>query len=563
MKKFCFLLLLCFIGHTSVHAEEILSPEDQQLYQTIFAEQKQENWKAADQAVKQLTNTSLMGHVLAERYLSKTYKTRAQEIEKWLKNYSDLPQASSIYGLGKIKGATLPAKRPLAVYSINTGTCSVVSRSEPIDMIENLDFFYLKTKDQRQKARKLMKKIVRHLRAGHTLNARQLIDGKEAQKLFSRKDHDAARIALAFSYFLDGEDDKVMEVAEKAVARSADMMPLGYWTLGLSLWRQGKIAQSVYYFEQVANNSNANSLLQSAGAFWASRAHLKLGNFPKSNLLLEIAANHPRTFYGLLATRVLGRNLNYTWGKPVMPNDEITESFSHPALERVLALKQIGEENLAQQELASLFLQADKETKMLLVMIAQQQGFGEDLTEIAGILDDETSGRYPAPNWSPVNGWILDKALVFAFIKQESCFNTYAKSKVGAIGLMQLMPATARKMADSFGIQWDVARMNEPEYNLTLGQQYIIELKQDNNVQNNLLYVAVAYNSGPGGLAKIKNKMPNNTDPLLFIESIPFKETRGFVERIMANYWVYQTLMDRDVYSMDHLIAGQWPIYQP
>ena len=56
--------------------------------------------------------------------------------------------------------------------------------------------------------------------------------------------------------------------------------------------------------------------------------------------------------------------------------------------------------------------------------------------------------------------------------------------------------------------------------------------------------------------------MPNNTDPLLFIESIPFKETRGFVERIMANYWVYQTLMDQPVYSMDHLIAGQWPVYQ-
>ena len=562
MKKLCLLLLLCLFWHTPVIADDVLSKEDVQLYRTIFAAQRKEDWKQADQAIKQLTDKSLMGHVLATRYLSKTYKTRTKEIESWLKNYSDLPQASSIYGLGKIKKANLPAKRPTAVYSPNAGTCSVVSRAEPIDMLDGLDFFYLKTKDQRQTARKLMKNIVKHLRAGRTLNARQLIDGKEAKILFSRRDHDAARIALGFSYFLDGRDDKVMEVAEKAVKRSGDMLPLGYWTLGLSLWRQGKTAKSVYYFEQVANNDNANSLLQSAGAFWASRAHLKLGNFAKSIQLLEIAANHPRTFYGLLATRVLGRDLNYTWGKPVLPSDEITESFSHPALERVSALKQIGEENLAQQELAALFLRADKETKMLLVMIAQQQGFDEDLTEISGILDDETSGRYPAPNWSPENGWRLDKALVFAFIKQESCFNTYAKSKVGAIGLMQLMPGTARKVAKSLGLAWEYSRMNEPEYNLTLGQQYILELMEDSNVQNNLLYVAVAYNSGPGGLIKIKNKMPNNTDPLLFIESIPFKETRGFVERIMANYWIYQTLMDQDVYSMDHLIAGQWPVYQ-
>ena len=83
----------------------------------------------------------------------------------------------------------------------------------------------------------------------------------------------------------------------------------------------------------------------------------------------------------------------------------------------------------------------------------------------------------------------------------------------------------------------------------------------DKQIQGNLLFTAVAYNSGPGNLYKLKKRMKYNEDPLLFIESIPFRETRGFVERIMANYWIYRTLMNQDVLSLDSLIEGCWPVY--
>ena len=115
MKKLCLLLMLCLFWHTPVIADDVLSNEDVQLYRTIFAAQRKEDWKQADQAIKQLTDKSLMGHVFAKRYLSKTYKTRAKEIESWLKNYSDLPQASSIYGLGKLKKACRPNVLPLCI----------------------------------------------------------------------------------------------------------------------------------------------------------------------------------------------------------------------------------------------------------------------------------------------------------------------------------------------------------------------------------------------------------------------------------------------------------------
>ena len=193
--------------------------------------------------------------------------------------------------------------------------------------------------------------------------------------------------------------------------------------------------------------------------------------------------------------------------------------------------------------------------------VAQKNGIATNLTAIAGDLDSQDKERYPAPEWTPENGWAVDKALVFSFVKQESCFNAEAKSSVGAQGLMQLMPDSARQIADNLKMDWDKKKLNKPEYNLALGQHYLLWLMNDKQIQNNLIFTAVAYNSGPGNLYKLKNRMKYNDDPLFFIESIPFKETRGFVERIMSNYWIYQTLMNQEVLSLDNLIEGCWPLY--
>ncbi len=563
MRRLIFVLFFVIFVGVSAHAErtQVLTLSDQSLYQEIFELQKKERWKEADKKIAQLQDKLLMGHVLANRYFSVTYRTKASEIEKWFKLYGDHPQAIRMYALGQKKNAKLPRKKPKPLFGNSSGTCSVVFRSEPIDSIEYLSFSYLGG-ERRKTAQKTMRQIVKHIKAGQTLNAKRLIYSKEAKNLFNKRDHDAAHIALAFSYFLDGMDDRVVAEAIPAVKRSGHLLPLGDWTLGLSYWRTGDIQSAAYHFDKVANHQRAYPLLKAAGAFWASRANLKLGNFAVVNSYLEIAARYPRTFYGILATHALGKDLNMAWEKPVLPEDEVTESFSHPTFQRVLALKQIGEDKLAEQELTALFLKADQPTKALLSVVAEKNGIAEDLTLISGRLDDdEESGRYPAPNWTPQNGWKVDKALVFAFVKQESCFNARATSSAGAVGLMQIMPDNARELAKSLGMKWDRKRLNDPEYNLALGQQYILWLMKDKNIQNNLIFTAVAYNSGPGSFIKLKKRMKYNDDPLLFIESIPFRETRGFVERIMANYWIYRTLMNQAVFSMDNLIEGKWPTY--
>ena len=91
----------------------------------------------------------------------------------------------------------------------------------------------------------------------------------------------------------------------------------------MSAWRTGDIQTAAYHFDKVAHHPKAYPLLKSAGAFWASRSNLKLGNFAVVNSYLEMAAQHSRTFYGIMATRALGRDLNHTWEKPVSSEDEI------------------------------------------------------------------------------------------------------------------------------------------------------------------------------------------------------------------------------------------------
>ena len=80
-------------------------------------------------------------------------------------------------------------------------------------------------------------------------------------------------------------------------------------------------------------------------------------------------------------------------------------------------------------------------------------------------------------------------------------------------------------------------------------------------VGNNLMFLSVAYNAGPGNLIKWKKKM-KCSDPLLFLESIPSRETRSFVERIIVNYWIYRTLMNEPLLSLDKTATGEWPSYQ-
>ena len=169
---------------------------------------------------------------------------------------------------------------------------------------------------------------------------------------------------------------------------------------------------------------------------------------------------------------------------------------------------------------------------------------------------------YPTPIWKPRDDFSIEPSLLYAFMHQESMFNKTAKSHRGAIGLMQIMPSTAKFISTSK----DVKRSNSsilkiPEINLEVGQEYIEYLLNLKLVNNNLIYLTAAYNGGPGNLQKWLKKTNYLEDPLFFMESIPSRETRWFIEKILTKYWIYQNKNNQEMTSLKMLANGQDPLY--
>ena len=164
------------------------------------------------------------------------------------------------------------------------------------------------------------------------------------------------------------------------------------------------------------------------------------------------------------------------------------------------------------------------------------------------------SAAYPLPEWTPHGGWTVDRALVLAIARQESGFNPTVRSSAGAVGLMQLMPRTAKALGNS-------GRLTDPAVNLELGQRFVRKLLTDDNIKGNLLFLAASYNSGPGNVQRWLQTIHHQGDALLFMESIPMRETRLFVQRVMTNFWAYRNRLSQDSPSLDAIAAGDWPMY--
>lgn len=541
-----------------------LSAGDIELYKKIKALQEKERWQDADKVIAKLDNKILMGYILGQRYLeSATWKTKSKEAIAWMNKYSDLPIAGRIYELGKMKGASFTIKKPKDVDTIPSGACSSYALSNPIDLITGKKFANL-PQEKQVLAKRTMHKIVSAINHGKTLIAYNLITSKEAESVFKPSEIDAAKIALAFLYFTDLRDDKALEVIEPAIARSGKILPIGEWVAGLIYWRIGEYENAKKAFASAASNPRTKAALKSAAAFWTARACFKTDSSYEAQRWLELASETPRYFYGILARRGLGESIDHEWERPESDEGDEDSVIGKLPVQRAIALYQVGLDKYAEDELLKFYVKANNSVKSGLIDLSEKNDL-KDLSQVMVSLSGkmtDSNANYPAPNWAPLSGWKVKKALVYAFVRQESCFNNNAVSKVGAKGLMQLMPSTAKEITKSLGLEYSTKRLAEPSYNLEIGQAYIHRLLKDRFIDGNLIFLAVAYNSGPGNLYRWNKRMDYKEDPLLFIESIPSKETRGFVQKILANYWVYSSLFGDDLDSLDAIIEGSWAKYE-
>ncbi len=541
--------------------DDTLTAEDAALYRRVFALARDGAWSAAETLLAQVSDDLLQGTLLAQRCLSPRRTCQGEEARQWLADYPDHPQAEAVHALAKARsGRGVPVPRPEDLRAL-AGRGGVDGGEL---WLRGLAVSHLPPARAAQ-ANALAARFRRALSQGATLTARRLLAEGELPRLLAPVDHDRFKGALAFSYFLDGRDDLAREWAEPAALRSGERAPQAAWAAGLANWRQRRFAQAEGFFGIVARAHAADPWTQAGGAYWAARAALHARRPQEVNGWLGLAAEHPRTFYGLIARRALGLPIGFGWDAETLSRDDRETLAQYPGGRRAMALLQIGEAEAAEAELRLLFPNVDPTTQQAVVAVADAGGLAglsirlsAEMQRREGVIYD--NARYPVPAWRPADGWKVDRALVYAFTRQESGFDARAASRRGALGLMQLMPATARFVG---GGAVDAADLLDPAFNLALGQRYLNRLLADPAVRGNLFYLAVAYNGGPGNLALWRDKANAGNDPLLFIEALPARETRRFIERIMANLWIYRLRLDQDTPSLDAVANGHWPVYAP
>jgi soluble lytic murein transglycosylase len=235
---------------------------------------------------------------------------------------------------------------------------------------------------------------------------------------------------------------------------------------------------------------------------------------------------------------------------------------------RALALLQLGAATAAERELFAASIDADPRFIEAILAVAQKASLPSLSAKVGNANWDQRhnikgfdGAVYPLPPWQPAGGYSVDRALLWGFMRQESAFNPKARSYVGAMGLMQLMPGTARLIVRNSSNDQMGGNFYDPSTNIALGQAYIGSLLGE--VDNNLVRTAAGYNGGPGNVMRWDNSLNASQDPLLYVASIPLNETRDFVQRVLANYWMYQIRLGQPTPSLDQIAAHEWPRYTP
>lgn len=541
----------------------VLSESDVRLYREIFRLQADGKMQAAQNLVPKLSDRVLMGHVLYQRYMHpRAYRSTYAELKDWMQKYADHPDADRIYKLAvkrRPKNYLWPRKPGWPSVKVSWGeeTPQVASGGNSRPTVR---------RRTNRNIRHAQRRITRWLRRGAPTKSYSYLQKKEISRHFDAIGYDSLLSSIAEGFFMVDKNELALEVAEKATARSGKYLPNAHWWAGLTAWRMRRYELAAEHFEAVANSEYSGEWLASGGAYWAARAHLVARQPQRVVPMLRLAARHPLTFYGVLGQEALGLQRPIDWTVPVANLEAARQIVKIPAARRGLALMQVGQDRRGIKELKRIFNRLPPRYLQTLMAYADDQQIAA-LSFQLGISIHRRSGHwngaalYPLPSWEPSNGFQIDRALLYALMRQESNFKTNAKSHAGARGLMQLMPGTAGFISGRRFRGWRSDKLYDPELNVTLGQKYMRHLLQTPGIDDSLFLAVAAYNGGPGNLRRWLRGIDYQDDPLLFIESMPRRETRGYVERVLTNMWLYRDRLGQPKPSLEAVVAGDWPVY--
>lgn len=557
------------LASTGLAAEpDILSPADEKRYRDIFMLQEAGRIAEADPIIGRIENPVLLGYVFEQRYMHPTaYRSKYSELARWLSSYADHPNAAPVYRLAM-------KRRPQGAWPQKP-----VSRrwrtDDGLTLTPELAADYAAAGTSRRQAIARIEGRIRYLlakdRPSQALN--YLNDPNQFNLLTSRQT-DRIRGWIAESYYLNGKLGDAARLAEAAAARSGGSAVMAQWTAGLVAWRRGDVERAYHFHSAMADEPHQPSSLRAAAGFWAARAALATGRGEEALLYLDVAAAYPLTLYGQLALAQLGQGSGIDWSPIELTEAELDRLLDKsPRLIRAVALAEVGRHQEAALELRYAHGELSPEDDPSLLALAAKLGTPSAEVHIseALALREKTDRQlwpalYPVPeDLEPNGGFSIDRAVLFGLIRQESKFMTHAESRVGAAGLMQVMPRTASYITGDR----DLARRGseasrklfDPGYNMQLGQSYVdMLLNEYNGGERDMFEMALSYNWGPGNFRRWKASA-GIEDQLLMLESVPNKEARHFVDAVMTNIWVYRDRLGEDAPDRDAVAAGRRPIY--
>ena len=507
------------------------------------------NWAAAQAGIASLPDDVLAPYAKAELYTAKgSPVVDLASLQALIAAAPELPQVDQLATMALRRGATTP---PLIIPekpTYNLGSAPVRYRAKPVQGEPVAD-----------QLRGLLDPLIK---ADDASGAEAQLTTYGPQLSVEARAEAGQRVA--FVYYVLGLDLDARRVADTwRQGASGEWASQAAWVSALASWRLGDYNSASADVQQVAQIAPQREL-KAGGYYWAARAEQAAGRPQSVERLLRAAAmtlEAQESFYGLLARETLGMSTKLA-NDPFIGSDPPVDWLAN--VKRAVELAHMGEPARAEELLRHQAKIGAPSEHHALIRVAERLDLPAAQLWLAnngqwGARSD-ADDRYPNPHWSPLNGWRVDPALAFGHIVQESAFRRSAVSTAGAVGLMQVLPITAQQLSNSGGVPYSRAALTDPRYNLEFGQSFIELMRRSSATSGQLPRVIASYNAGPLPVARWAT-INDKQDPLLWIESIPYWETRYYVPAVLRNMWVYQGLNGEQTTTLKAMAEHRWPAF--
>tara|TARA_R100001244_G_scaffold96522_7_gene72326 strand:- start:22871 stop:24613 length:1743 start_codon:yes stop_codon:yes gene_type:complete len=516
-------------------------------YRALFSAMNTNHWDTAKNLMDTAPTGPLRSIAQAEYFLAaNSPRAELGPLLTLVNEAPQIPQAAQLGRLAQKRGAqllpSLPQRRNLSWVPGSP------IRSKPKDVSSD------------SAANSVRGQIIEFIKTDNPQGAEQLLNASAMQ--MSSEGRTELEQRVAWSYYIENDDASALRLAQRAQNGAGDWVGHADWVAGLAAWRLNDCRTAGSAFEQVGRSA-ANADLRAAGLYWSARSDLKCGQPERVQGKLQAAARLDDSFYGMLAAQTLGMATDISGTAETFQKADWHALERHENVRAAIALVEIGEEQLADEVLRHQATIGDDSDHPALIKLARELDLPRTQIWLAhnapcGMKPD-AQARFPAPKWTPDGGWRVDPALIYAHTLQESAFRSQVVSPANAIGLMQVRPGSAGDIAKANGLTFNEADLYKPSTNLEYGQSYLEYLGRSSITEGKLPKIAAAYNAGPGAVQRWNSEIKDNNDPLLFMESIPYVETRGYVSIILRNYWMYEKQAGIQSVSARALSQNQWP----